>query len=256
MEYKKIKGKHHYIYDHISEFYEEHPNITPIEDWRDGAENDWVWSDDKRIIQLLKVKANISHPNDRKNYSYSKGYCRTVVGTFLNTSRTFMDTDFNQHPNRYTFSKTIKNTANRVRERKNPTSKEKVFATNVAVGMGVVKAYMDAFNEESDSKAQKKAVILLKQDRVMSEIEKSVQDVAKNLGINHDYVLNGLKSLVESSPDENIALQSLKELGKAIGTLGGGAKIKERGVIGLFSGFSPEQIETAQREVLTDGKEV
>ena len=76
MEYKKIKGKHHYIYDHISEFYEEHPNITPIEDWRDGAENDWVWSDDKRIIQLLKVKANISHPNDRKNYSYSKGYCR------------------------------------------------------------------------------------------------------------------------------------------------------------------------------------
>ena len=255
MEYKTIKRIRHNIYDDEKEFKIDHPNTT-LKNWREGDEGDWVWSDDNRIIQLLKVKKNIAHHNDRKNYSYAKGYCRTVVGTFLNTPRTFMDTDFEQHQNRYTFSKTIKNTASRVRERKNPTSKEKVFATNVAVGMGVVKAYMDAFSEEDNSKAQKKAVVLLKQDRVMSEIEKSVQDVAKSLGINHNYVLNGLKALVESSPDENIALQSLKELGKAIGTLGGGAKIKDQGVIGLFSGFSPEQIETAQRQVLTDGKEV
>ena len=55
MEYQKIKGKRHYIYDHISEFYNDHSDITPVKDWRDGKEGDRVYSDDDRIIQLLKV---------------------------------------------------------------------------------------------------------------------------------------------------------------------------------------------------------
>ena len=85
----------------------------------------------------------------------------------------------------------------------------------------------------------------------MKEVEKGVQDIAKSLGINHEYILNNLKTLAETSVDENIALQSLKELGKAIGTLGGGVKKVEQGVIGMFSGFSPEQIEKAERKVLS-----
>ena len=250
MEHDTIKGKKHYIYDHISEFYNDHSDVTPIEDWRDGKEGDWVWSDDKRIIQLLRVRG-ISHPNDRKNYKYARGYVRTVVGTFLSNKKTFMDTDFSKHPNRYTFSKTIKNTNKRIRDRKNVTNKEKMFATNVSVGMGVVKSYMDAYEEESPGKAKKKAAVLLKQERIMKEVEKGVQDIAKSLGINHEYVLNNLKTLAETSVDENIALQSLKELGKAIGTLGSGVKRVEQGVIGMFSGFSPEQIEKAGRKVLS-----
>ena len=253
MEYGTIKGKKHYIYNHISEFYNDHSDVTPIEDWRDGKEGDWVWSDDKRIIQLLRVRG-ISHPNDRKNYKYAKGYVRTVVGTFLSNKKTFMDTDFSKHPNRYTFSKTIKNTNKRIRDRKNVTNKEKMFATNVSVGMGVVKSYMDAYEEESPGKAKKKAAVLLKQERIMKEVERGVQDIAKSLGINHEYVLNNLKTLAETSVDENIALQSLKELGKAIGTLGSGVKRVEQGVIGMFSGFSPEQIEKAERKVLGTGK--
>jgi len=252
MDYRRIKNVAHYVYDNEEEYRDKHPTTAIVEDWRKGKEGDWVKSDDGRILQLLKVK-EMSHPNDTKNYSYSKGYVRTVVGTFLNTPRATMDTDFDQHPNRYTFSKTIKNTSKRIKQRKTTTTKEKIFATNVAVGMGVSKAYMDAYSEADESKAQKKAAILLKQERVMQEVEKNVNDVAKSLGIDHNYILNGLKVLAESSPDENIALQSLKELGKAIGTLGGGAKIKERGVIGLFSGFSPEQIESAQRNILTEG---
>jgi len=54
VEYKKIKGNRHYIYDDISEFSSEHPDETLVENWRDGKENDWVKSDDDRIIQLLK----------------------------------------------------------------------------------------------------------------------------------------------------------------------------------------------------------
>jgi hypothetical protein len=143
-----------------------------------------------------------------------------------------------------------------MKERKRVTNKEKIFATNVAVGMGAVKAYMDAYNEDSKNKAKTKAAVLLKQERVMKEVEKGVQDIAKSLGIDHEYILNNLKILAESSADENIALQSLKELGKAIGTLGGGVKKIEQGVIGMFQGFSPEQIDKAERKILGTGKEV
>ena len=145
MEYQKIKGKRHYVYDDMEEFKEVHPNIT-VGNWRDANENDWVWSDDDRIVQLLKV-SGIKHPNDRKNYKLSKGYVRTIVGTFLNNKKTKMDTDFSNHPNRYTFSTKIKNTSVRVKERKNLTKNERIFSVNVAGGMGAVKSYMDAYEE-------------------------------------------------------------------------------------------------------------
>jgi len=255
MKSQKIKNIEHFVYDHISEFYNDHPNITPIEDWREGKEGDWVWSDDKRIIQLLKVSNKISHPNDRKNYTAANGWVRTVVGTFLKTPKTQMDTDFDKHPNRYTFSTKIKNTNSRIKSRKNCTNKEKVFATTVATGTDAVSAYMKAFSEANRSSARKKAVVLLKQRRVMSEIEKTSKEIAKELGIDHHYILGSLKQLADSSEDQNIALQSLKELGRAIGTLGNTTKKIETGVVGLFQGFSPNEIDEAKRQILPEPQE-
>ena len=255
MEYRAIKKVRHYVYDDIQEFNQHNPNENVNKDWRTANEGDWVYSDDGRIVQLLKVKNDIKHPNDRKNYKFAKGYVRTVVGTFLKRDKTEMDTDFSQHGNRYTFSKTIKNPSERVYKREKTTNKEKIFATNVAVGMGPVKAYMDAFKEDKEDTAKRKAAILLKQRRVIREVEKSVMDVAKDLGIDHTYVLQSLKLLAESTEDENIALQSLKEMGKAIGTLGGGINKIETGVMGLFKGFSPDQIESADSRNLLKEKE-
>ena len=252
MEYQKIKGKRHYVYDHISEFYNDHPNETPNEDWRNANEGDWVWSDDKRIVQLLKV-SGIKHPNDRKNYKLAKGYVRTIVGTFLNNKKTKMDTDFNKHPNRYTFSTKIKNTNARVKERKNLTKNERIFSVNVAGGMGAVKSYMDAYEEINPEKARKKAVVLLKQERVMQEVERSVLEVSKTLGLDHEFVLRKLKLLADHSEDDNIILQSTKEIGKIIGTTGTTVKQKEVGVFGVFEGFSPEQLESIERQKLSDG---
>jgi hypothetical protein len=255
MNSQKIKGVEHFVYSHISEFYNTHPNKTPIENWREGKQGDWVWSDDKRIVQLLKVSNKISHPNDRPNYTASKGWVRTIVGTFLINKKTKMDTDFDNHPNRYTFSTKIKNTNSRVKERKNCTNKEKIFATTVATGRDAVSAYMAAFSEANKNSARKKAVILLKQRRIMSEIDRTSKEIAKELGIDHTYILGSLKHLADSSDDQNIALQSLKELGKAIGTLGGFTKKIETGVIGLFQGFSPDELDVAKRNILTEVKE-
>jgi hypothetical protein len=161
-----------------------------------------------------------------------------------------MDTDFEQHKNRYTFSKTIKNTNSRVKEREKTTNKEKIFATSVATGTNAVMAYMEAFHEGSQAKARKKAVILLKQRRVMSEIDRTAKEIADELGIDHEYIFRSLKLLADTSDDQNIALQSLKELGKAIGTLGQPIKRIESGIVGLFQGFSPEQVDSAKRKML------
>jgi hypothetical protein len=138
-----------------------------------------------------------------------------------------------------------------VKERTNCTNREKIFATSVAVGKDAVGAYMKAFSEANRGTARKKAVVLLKQRRVMSEIEKTSKDVAKELGIDHEYILGSLKQLADTSEDQNVSLQSLKELGKAIGTLGGVKKI-ETGIVGMFQGFSPDEIEGAQRKILTE----
>jgi len=251
MDYRQIKNKKHYIYEHISEFYNAHPDKTPKKDWRLGKEGDWVWSDDGKIVQLLKVVDKIRHPNDRKNYKYASGYVRTVVGTFLKTKGVKMDTDFSKHPNRYTFSG--KNPKS-VKEREGVTNKEKIFATNVAVGMGPVKAYMDAFNSDDELQSRRKATILLKQERVMQEVEKSVLDIAKGMGLDHEYVLNKLKCLADNSSDDGIVLQSTKELAKIIGTSGTTIKQKEMGIIGMFQGFSPEQLKKAERPQLSEIK--
>ena len=256
MKSQKIKYIEHFVYDDIEEWNTStggRENL--VNDWRKGEEEDWVRADDGGIIQLLKVSKKIKHPNDRKNYKAADGWVRTVVGTFLRNEKTQMDTDFDKHPNRYTFSTKIKNTNSRVKSRKNCTNKEKIFATTVATGVDAVSAYMKAFSEANRGTARKKAVVLLKQRRVMSEIEKTSKEIAKELGIDHEYILGSLKHLADSSDDQNIALQSLKELGKAIGTLGGGTKKIETGVVGLFQGFSENELEGARRNILPELKE-
>ena len=256
MDYRKIKGVKHYVFDDVQDFdnfftdKDKRPDVCV--DWRTANEGDWVVADDGGVIQLLK-KSNIKHPNDRRNYKYCESYVRTVVGTFLCLLKTHMDTDFSQHKNRYTFSKTIKSPNTNFYKRDKTTKKQKEFATNVAVGMGAVKSYMDAFSELDSYKAGKKAAILLRQERVMKEVEQSVVDVAKSMGVDHEYILTKLKCLVDSSIEDSIVLNAVKELGKAIGTIGGVTiKQRETGIIGLFQGFEPGQLESAKRPELVE----
>jgi hypothetical protein len=260
MDYRKIKGVKHYVFDDTRDFNnfftdkDDRPNVCF--DWRAANEGEWVLADDGGVIQLLK-KSNIRHPNDRRNYKYCESYVRTVVGTFLCLHKTYMDTDFSQHKNRYTFSKSIKSPNTNFYKRDKTTKKEKIFATNIAVGMGAVKSYMDAFIELDSYKAGKKAAILLRQERVMKEVEQSVVDVAKTMGVDHEYVLVTLKTLVDSSQEDNIVLNAVKELGRAIGTIGGiTVKQRDTGIIGLFQGFEPEQLESAKRPEIEEGKDI
>ena len=250
MDFRIIKKVKHYVFSDLDEYFSHFGKQAPEPntDWKTASQDDWVEADDGGIVQLLKVSNSIKHPNDRKNYINSKGWVRTVVGTFLIKDSTFMDSDFNQHNNRYTFSKTIKNPSKRIIERKKATNKEKEFATHIVAGTDAVKAYMNAYGEVDDDKARKKSIVLLKQRRVMKEIEASALEVASQLGIDHEYILTSLKCIADNGMDANVQLQAVKELGKAIGTLGGTKKV-ETGVVGLFQGFSPEQLEGVKRKL-------
>ena len=87
----------------------------------------------------------------------------------------------------------------------------------------------------------------------MKEVEQSVVDVAKSMGVDHEYILTKLKCLVDSSMEDSIVLNAVKELGKAIGTIGGVTiKQRETGIIGLFQGFEPGQLESAKRPELVE----
>ena len=252
MLYKKIKNIKYYVYDDLEEFKDNNPNKTVAKDWRKANEGDWVVADDFGVVQILK-KAQLNHPNDTKNYKNASGYIRTVVGTFIIKDNTFMDTDFSKHPNRYTFSTSIKNTNENIRTRTTTTKKERAFSANIISGVGVIKAYMDAFEEENKIKARKKGLMLLKQERVIQEVEKGALEVAKNLVIDHTYILQNLKFLCDNSEDENIRLQSVKELGKIVGTIGGTTvKQREMGVFGMFEGFDPDALDSAKRQEIPE----
>jgi len=65
-----------------------------------------------------------------------------------------------------------------------------------------------------------------------------------------------LKHLSDYSEDDNIILQSTKELGKIVGTSGSTIKQREVGLLGVFQGFSGEELEGANREQkkISDGE--
>ena len=79
------------------------------------------------------------------------------------------------------------------------------------------------------------------------EIDKTALEVAKELGIDHKYILQKLKDLADYSEDDGIILQSTKELGKIVGTSGSNVKQIETGIVGMFQGFGSEDLQIADR---------
>ena len=81
----------------------------------------------------------------------------------------------------------------------------------------------------------------------MNQVHKSVADVAKQLGIDHEYILKELREFYENTEDHDSQsrLGALKELGKAIGTLGDKGKQVNTMAYARFENFSRDEIEEA-----------
>ena len=97
MEYRVIKKVRHYVYDDIEEFNQHNPNESVHKDWRTSNEGDWVYSDDGRIVQLLKVKNEINTQTTEKiinlpRVMYEQWSEHSSTATQLKWTRTFPNT--------------------------------------------------------------------------------------------------------------------------------------------------------------------
>ena len=254
--YQLINGVRHYNFRNEAEFREFFGENCPelVRDWHDGQEGDWVLADDGGVVQILK-RGKLSHPSDYNKYVYHDGWCRTVVGTFfINRKRNKfkMDTNWDDHFSRYTFSGC---TAWR-KDKTKLTTKEQQFVFAMVYmrePMTPVEIYMKVYKTDNYGMARRKTAFLLRQERIMNELRKEVEEAAKELRLDHKWVLERLKMIAESGEEEKNRLSATKEVAKVLQTY----KPKEEkgdpfGGHGLFMGFKREQIEEARY----DGREI
>ena len=235
MEFATIHKVAHYVFDDEKEFKNHciNSNINPIPpivtNWREAEELDWVLSDDDRIVQILRV-----------GYFTKQGkksrYVRTIVGTFHTEHITKMDTDFGQHLNRYTLSKTIKIPNENLGKRISPTSKEQIWAAEIVLlGKKPWEAYKEVFDNMHPDNCRKLSAYLLKQERIIKYMSKLVTEAADGLGLNHEWVLTKYKAIADEAKSENTRLTAVDRIAEVIGTTG---EVKtETTQIAAFTGF-------------------
>ncbi len=265
-QYQTIKGVKHYVFRNKDDFYEFHggKDNAPalVEDWHEAEEGDWVIADDGGIVQMLKVSRYLPHPGDshgKAKYRYHKGWCRTVVGTFFinkNREKFKMDTDFSKHESRYTFSGTSGNLhLSRMNSRDGLTKKERQFCFSIVYLMSsgkpinVYEIYSMIFKRVRPENVMKRCNHLLKQDRIMNELMKGVEEAAEKLKITHETVLRRLDDLSTGANNEDVKFKATVKLGDAIGTFNKGNKqLPGRDISGYFSGFSSSVVEEIEEE--------
>lgn len=209
--------------EEFSEYFKNKGQEPPVvvENWRFGRQGDWVRADDGGIVQILK-QADLPHHNDRKNYKNHRGYCRTVVGTFMQDDNWEMDTDFDQHPDRYRFgSATQTEIEHRQKHRKNLSNPEVIFVTALCSGKDLKHAYAEYCSAVKKDFPhpdwERKAVGILKRERILKAVNKNVEEIAQKLGIDYEYIMSELKELGEATKNDNIKLGVLKELAEWLG---------------------------------------
>ena len=229
----KLKDVEHKVYEDESELPE---GFTFKEDWRDSTVGDWVLADDGCYIQVLR-EGRLKKPGRKSVITY----VGTCTGTFICRDSIKMDTE--KRVNIYNFSG--KHPEDHVKERKYLTPREGLFAQFVAQGMEYTDAYLSAFKTNSPVHAKASAGLLLKQERIKTAMKAELKPVLKNLGIDDNFVLSGIKEVAANGDKDSDKLKALfeladilemKETRKEITAIGGA----------VFKGFLPEDAEVVQ----------
>jgi len=225
--------------------------------WRTAKKDEWVKADDGGIVQILRKTDNIKHKVDKSLVSgvYNKnGWVRTVVGCFFCKDNSVMDTDFEQHPNRYIFGKKNMSQRERLKNRENLTEREKEFVLLSLIRRysleEMITEYSRIFKirKNRPEVVKEKILFLFKQERVIKMLTKDAKKLAKTIGITPEFVLKGVKNLAEFANREDVRLNALTKCGDYI-------EIEEREKIGggiggiLTTGFG--QVPTEIEEIPT-----
>ena len=253
MKSKKIKGTTHYVFSdkrEFEEFFLLQQGSVPhlVDDWRTAKQGDWVIADDGGVVQILKA-AKLPHPKDRKNYKQKRnGYCRTVVGAFIQGEKYFMDTDFDLHPDRYRFgSSTDGEYLRRRKTRKELSNPEVVFVSMICAGRTLQEAYEESFGPTHDW--YRRALFLLKRDRIMTKIKEDVKDKlsAKFDGDVVNFIFDQLKEIILNTDNDNTKLSAIKELAEWSGEKEQNKTIA-KGEVHVFQPFSGSELKKIEAE--------
>ena len=236
MDFKKIKNKHHYIYDNLKEFNALNQGEKVKGTWREGDEGDWVLTDDGFILEILK-KSKISHPS----YKTLRTYVRTICGSYIveqNSHKILGEKGIAD--NIYAFSGNYDSNKDYHTNRK-LKSREFLFARYVAEGEDVVKSFKKAYpHAKSDSYIKERVSTLINKEEIQTMYKEEKQKLLKDNDVAPDWIVQQYKQIAELSDRDSDRLRSLEALAKMSGLFDTDEK-KEQ--VSIWSGFSPEQIE-------------
>jgi hypothetical protein len=228
---KTIKGKEYVLYDNYKEF-RLHEG-APVKYWKEGAEGDWVESDDGKICQILK-----------KGVMKKKPYIRCLMGTHLIKDEMSGDVP----KNIYSLSGGKYSTDVRI-ERENANQKEWIFAKYVATGMDPTDAYLKAFSANSREYANVWSKKLLRTKRIKNIVSNEIKKTMDDLGITEDYLLAAAKDVVEQGSKDADRVRAIRMLMEIRNMFPKESNKSES--LSVFQGFSRDQL-----EALKDAKNV
>jgi hypothetical protein len=232
MDFKKIKGIKHYLYNSTEEFYSHNDDIVVRSNWRDGDEDEWVSTDDQYVCQIFKI------------FKVGKNECvRTLCGTFSrnNKKREMLGAEgIAEHI--YSFSG--KYTAV---EDKEDNTRHFLFAKYVARGDDVLDAYRKAYPDaKSKDYIKSQSAKLLKKESIQKMVKEEIREILDEEGVTPKYIIQGYKQVCDISERDTDKLRSLDSLAKISGLFDTQEKRTEE--LTVWAGFSPEQLEGIKGE--------
>ena len=122
-----------------------------------------------------------------------------------------MHADLDKETNKTSFAKRTYMLG--VPQRKTCSPQELEFALHIACGFDMMTSLKKAFpRANTPLYVRTRAQALLKTERVQAVIRQEVQDAAKKLGLDEEYVLKGLKDLFENGDSSKVKLGALHEI--------------------------------------------
>ena len=243
MRYYKVNGVEHKVYDPDDIV----PNgLKVIRNWRDSRTGDWVKADDDCTIQVLR-KGTMTRKYGRNKV---REYVGTCTGTFPVSRNVKMDTS--RRANIYTFGGS-KSSEDILLDRTTLTRCELVFVQFLASGMSPKQAYLKSYPTTNVNYAAVKSSQLMRTERIYTAMKEELKPVCEELGIDPKSVLKDIQFAAKNSEKEDVRLRALFKLADIL-DLEDKNQTKVTQVSGaLFQGFSPEQLEKAERPQITEG---
>ena len=238
-----MSGVEHKVYDPEDQL---ENGLVVIENWRDSRIGDWVKADDDCIIQVLRKGQMV------RKYGRNKvrEYVGTCTGTFPVGKNVKMDTS--RRVNIYTFGGS-KSSEDILLDRTTLTRCELVFVQFLASGMSPKEAYLKAFPTKNLNYASVKSSQLMRTERIYTAMKEELKPVCEELGIDPKSVLEDIQYASKNSEKEDVRLRALFKLADIL-DLEDKNQTKVTQVSGaLFQGFTPEQLESAERPQISEG---